>query len=175
MLSSLPFWWKRTTAISDTARGLHPLCTPRPAEPKWQSEGYGSLGGCGLPAEFQFRCALHSRSSHRADCGTLECGARIAVCFGHSPPPPRRAAKPPKTLVIRRRPESPWRWGRALAAGEWKSTRPEPLYIGRRVSPRHARPRACYRSAHRRGRAYPARTSHAGLNTLRFRRKPSRR
>jgi hypothetical protein len=49
-------------------------------------------------------------------CGALECGARIAVYFGHSPPPPRRAARrshaPPKTLVTRRRPESQWQMGK---------------------------------------------------------------
>jgi len=64
--------------------------------------------------------------------------------------------------------------GEGPAGVQWVSTRPEPLYIRRRVSPRHARPQACYRSARRRGRAYPARTSHAGLNTLRFRLEPWR-
>jgi hypothetical protein len=37
---------------------------------------------------------------YRADCGTLECGARIAVCFGHRPPPlagrPGASHAPPK-------------------------------------------------------------------------------
>ena len=99
----------------------------------------------------------------------------FATALLHLAGQPGASHAPPKTLVTRRRPESQWQWGRALAAGvQWVSTRPEPLYIRRRVSPRHARPQACYRSARRRARAYPARTSHAGLNTLRFRREPLR-
>src|SRR5208283_4434179 len=48
------------------------------------------------------------------------------------------------------------------------------LYTRRRVSPRHVRPRACYRWARRRAWAYLTRTSHAELHTLLFRPEPWR-